>query len=175
MSIAASNTGFEIRPARREDLGAIHAMIRELAEYEKLLHLCVGTEPELDLALFGPRPAAEVLIATKAGKPAAFALFFHNFSTFVGRRGLWLEDLYVRPEFRRQGCAHAMLRRSRALRKRARLRSFRMGGPRLEHARDRLSTRRWAPSCCPTGAFAGSSATRSWRLRRRSARPRFSD
>lgn len=109
MSIAPSNTGFEIRPARREDLGAIHAMIRELAAYEKLLHLCVSTEPELDLALFGPEAAAEVLIATKADKAAAFALFFHNFSTFVGRRGLWLEDLYVRPEFRRQGCAHAML------------------------------------------------------------------
>ena len=109
MSIAPSNTGFEIRPARREDLGAIHAMIRELAAYEKLLHLCVSSEPELALALFGPQPAAEVLIATKADKAAAFALFFHNFSTFVGRRGLWLEDLYVRPEFRRQGCAHAML------------------------------------------------------------------
>jgi len=85
-------------------------MIRELAEYEKLLHLCVGNAADLDAALFGPRPAAEVLVAWKAGKPAAFALYFHNFSTFLGRRGLWLEDLYVRPEFRRQGCAHALLR-----------------------------------------------------------------
>ena len=105
-----SAAGFDIRPARREDLGSILAMIRELAEYEKLLHLCVGNAADLDAALFGPRPAAEVLVAWKAGKPAAFALYFHNFSTFLGRRGLWLEDLYVRPEFRRQGCAHALLR-----------------------------------------------------------------
>src|SRR4029450_2083042 len=108
-SIAVSHTGFDIRPARREDLGAIHAMIRELAAYEKLLHLCISTESDLQQSLFGPQPAAEVLIATKAGAPGAFALFFHNFSTFLGRRGLWLEDLYVRPEFRRQGCANAML------------------------------------------------------------------
>jgi GNAT superfamily N-acetyltransferase len=85
-------------------------MIRALAEYEKLAHLCVGTAADLDAALFGPRPAAEVLMARKAGEPAAFALFFHNFSTFLGRRGLWLEDLYVRPEYRRQGCAQALLR-----------------------------------------------------------------
>lgn len=110
MSADTSGAGFDIQPARREDLGAIHAMIRELAEYEKLLHLCVSNAADLDAALFGPRPAAEVLVAWKAEKPAAFALFFHNFSTFLGRRGLWLEDLYVRPEFRRQGCAHALLR-----------------------------------------------------------------
>ena len=107
----APAAGFEIRVARREDLDTIHSMIRELAEYEKLAHLCVGTSADLDAALFGPRPAAEVLVAWKAGKPAAFALYFHNFSTFLGRRGLWLEDLFVRPEFRRQGCAHALLRR----------------------------------------------------------------
>ena len=109
MSVAGTAAGFELRPAGREDLGTIQAMIRELSEYEKLAHLCVGTAADLDAALFGPRPAAEVLMATKTGRPAAFALFFHNFSTFLGRRGLWLEDLYVRPEFRRQGCAHAML------------------------------------------------------------------
>ena len=85
-------------------------MIRALAEYEKLAHLVVGTTADLDAALFGPRPAAEVLVAWNADVPAAFALFFHNFSTFLGRRGLWLEDLYVRPEFRRQGCAQTMLR-----------------------------------------------------------------
>ncbi|MEO8675910.1 MAG: GNAT family N-acetyltransferase [Casimicrobiaceae bacterium] len=85
-------------------------MIRELAAYEKLLHLCVSNAADLDAALFGPRPAAEVLVAWEAHKPAAFALYFHNFSTFLGRRGLWLEDLYVRPEFRRRGCAHALLR-----------------------------------------------------------------
>ncbi len=101
---------FEIRPAEPADVGAIHAMIGALAEFEKLAHLCVATEADLTAALFGPRPAAEVLIALKNGEAAAFALFFHNFSTFLGRPGLWLEDLYVRPEHRRQGCAQALLR-----------------------------------------------------------------
>lgn len=110
MSADAAAVGFEIRPARRDDLDEVHAMIRELAEYEKLAHLCVGSRSDLDAAIFGPRPAAEVIIARKNAEPAAFALFFHNFSTFLGRRGLWLEDLYVRPAFRRQGCAHALLR-----------------------------------------------------------------
>ena len=110
MTESAAAFTFDIRPARRDDLEAIHAMIRELAEYERLTHLCVGTLGDLDAAVFGPRPAAEVLIACKDAAPAAFALFFHNFSTFLGRRGLWLEDLYVRPAFRRQGCAQALLR-----------------------------------------------------------------
>ena len=70
----------------------------------------MATEADLAEALFGPRPAAEVLIACKDGTPAAFALFFHNFSTFLGRRGLWLEDLFVQPAYRRQGCAQALLR-----------------------------------------------------------------
>jgi GNAT superfamily N-acetyltransferase len=110
MNAAPTPSTFDIRPARREELGAVVTMIRALAEYEKLAHLCVAAEADLDAALFGPRPAAEVLIAWKGGEPAAFALFFHNFSTFVGRRGLWLEDLFVRPEYRRQGCAQALLR-----------------------------------------------------------------
>jgi GNAT superfamily N-acetyltransferase len=100
---------FDIRPARPDDLGAIHSMIRELAAFERLDHLCVATESDLATALFGPRPAAEVLIAAKNDNVAGFALFFHNFSTFLGRRGLWLEDLYVRPDHRRQGCAQALL------------------------------------------------------------------
>jgi len=108
-------TTFEIRPARREDVGVVHVMIRALAEYEKLAHLCVATEADLEAALFGPRPAAEVLIAWKGPDPAAFALFFQNFSTFLGRPGLWLEDLYVRPEYRRQGCAQGLLRTLAAL------------------------------------------------------------
>jgi len=106
---------FEIRPAQREDVGAVHAMIRALAEYERLAHLCIASEADLDAALFGARPAAEVLIAWKGADPAAFALFFHNFSTFLGRPGLWLEDLFVRPEYRRQGCAQALLRSLAAL------------------------------------------------------------
>ncbi len=110
MKASEAPTAFEIRAARREDVAAIHAMIGALAVYEDLAHLHVATEADLDVALFGPRPAAEVLIARKNGVPAAFALFFHNFSTFLGRRGLWLEDLFVMPEYRRQGCASALLR-----------------------------------------------------------------
>jgi len=100
---------FDIRPARPEDVGAVHAMVRQLADYERLTHLCVASEADLGTALFGPQPAAEVLVAWKDAEPAGFALFFHNFSTFLGRRGLWLEDLFVRPEHRRQGCAQALL------------------------------------------------------------------
>ena len=86
------------------------ALIRALADYEKLSHLCVASEADIADALFGPRPSAEVLLATKAGQPAGFALFFHNYSSFLGRPGLWLEDLFVQPPHRRQGCAQALLR-----------------------------------------------------------------
>ncbi len=110
MNPSGAPSPFEIRAARPADVPAIHAMIGELADYEKLAHLRVATEADLTDALFGPAPAAEVLISCKDGTPAAFALFFHNFSTFLGRRGLWLEDLFVRPAFRRQGCAQALLR-----------------------------------------------------------------
>lgn len=103
-------TAFDIRQARREDLGTVLAMIRALAEYERLAHLCVATEADLGAALFGPRPAAEVLLAQRGDETVGFALFFHNFSTFLGRRGIWLEDLFVRPAHRGQGCAKALLR-----------------------------------------------------------------
>jgi GNAT superfamily N-acetyltransferase len=102
--------GFTVRPAAPGDVAAIHAMIRALAEFERLADICVASEADLAEALFGPRPAAEVLIATDNGDAAGFALFFHNFSTFLGRRGLWLEDLFVRPAYRRRGCAQALLR-----------------------------------------------------------------
>jgi GNAT superfamily N-acetyltransferase len=101
---------FEIRAARREDIAVIHSMIGELADYEKLRHLFVATESDIDAALFGAAPRAEVLLAWHGSEPAAFALFLHNFSTFLGRPGLWLEDLFVRPAFRRKGCAQALLR-----------------------------------------------------------------
>ena len=84
-------------------------MIRALAEYEKLAHLCVGTEQDLQDALFGRAPAAEVLIARVGGEPAGFALFFHTFSTFLARRGLWLEDLFVYPGHRGAGIGRALL------------------------------------------------------------------
>ena len=84
-------------------------MIQALAEYEKLSHLCVAQEADIAEALFGTRPAAEALIAWRGDQAAGFALFYHTFSTFLGRRSLWLEDLFVRPEHRRLGCAQALL------------------------------------------------------------------
>jgi len=110
VSTAGVPSAFEIRAARREDVPAVHSMIGALAAYEKLVHLWVATEADLEAALFRAPPAAEVLIACKDGAPVAFALFFHNFSTFLGRRGLWLEDLFVQQAFRRMGCAQALLR-----------------------------------------------------------------
>ncbi len=99
-----------IRPAAPGDAAAIHALIRELAEYERLTQLCTGSTADLAAALFGPQPAAEVLLAEVDGGIAGFALFFHNFSTFLARRGLWLEDLYVRPAFRGHGVGSGLLR-----------------------------------------------------------------
>lgn len=110
-----SEADFEIREARPEDVPAIAAMIRALADYEKLAHACVSTEQDLQRALFGSDRAAEVLIATAGGVPAGFALFFHTFSTFLARRGLWLEDLFVYPEQRGRGIGRAMLLRLAAI------------------------------------------------------------
>ncbi|HEU5398786.1 MAG TPA: GNAT family N-acetyltransferase [Gammaproteobacteria bacterium] len=98
-----------IRSATPADIGLILGFIRELAEYEKLAHEVVATEPDLRRSLFGERPAAECLIAESGGKPAGFALFFHNFSTFLGKPGLYLEDLYVKPELRGQGVGRKLL------------------------------------------------------------------
>ena len=84
-------------------------MVRELADYEKLTHLVSGTADDLARELFGERPVIEALIATSDGEPAGFALYFHNYSTFLARRGLYLEDVYVKPVFRRQGIGRALL------------------------------------------------------------------
>lgn len=92
-----------IRPASADDVSLIAQLIRELAEYERLADAAVATEDGLREQLFGKRPAAEVLIAEADGEPAGFALFFHTFSTFLGKRGLYLEDLFVRPDFRGLG------------------------------------------------------------------------
>jgi GNAT superfamily N-acetyltransferase len=90
----------------------ILALIRELAEFERLADEVVASEAQLGAALFGPRPAAEVLLAFSAeGVPAGFALFFQNFSTFLGTPGIYLEDLFVRPEFRRLGLGRALITR----------------------------------------------------------------
>lgn len=100
---------FRIIPATPADVGHILGMIEALAEYERLRHLCVATETGLTQALFGPRPAAEVVLGWEDTQPVAFALFFHNFSTFLGRTGLYLEDLFVQPGFRRRGYGRALL------------------------------------------------------------------
>jgi GNAT superfamily N-acetyltransferase len=102
--------GWRIAPARADDVADIAAMIRALADYERLSHLCVVTEETLRDALFAPDAAAEVLLARDAGAPAGFALFFPTFSTFLGRRGMWLEDLFVYPAFRGRGIGGALLR-----------------------------------------------------------------
>lgn len=91
---------FEIRGATEGDVPLILALIRELADYEKLSHDVSATEDGLREWLFGEHPVAEVLIGESDEMPVAFALFFHNFSTFLGKPGIYLEDLYVRPEFR---------------------------------------------------------------------------
>jgi GNAT superfamily N-acetyltransferase len=104
-----------IRSAHRSDVPLILAFIRELAVYERLAHEVVATEEALAASLFGPAPAAEVLIAELDGAPAGFALFFHNYSTFLGRCGIYLEDLFVRPETRGRGVGRALLARLAAI------------------------------------------------------------
>ena len=99
-----------IRPATREDLPLIAALIRELAEYEKLAHEVRFDEAVLADRLFGARPYAEVVIGELDGVAQGFALFFHNFSTFEGKPGIYLEDLFVRPAARGSGLGKALLR-----------------------------------------------------------------
>jgi GNAT superfamily N-acetyltransferase len=98
-----------IRDAAPGDAPLILAFIRELAEYEKLAHEVVATEEGLARELFGDAPVAHALIASWGGEPAGFALYFYNFSTFLGRTGLYLEDLFVRPAHRRHGIGRRLL------------------------------------------------------------------
>jgi len=100
---------FEIKPATEKDVPLILAFIKDLAEYEKLLHEVVATEEILRETLFGQKAHAEVVIGYLDNKPVSFALFFHNFSTFLGRPGIYLEDLFVKPEARGAGIGQKML------------------------------------------------------------------
>jgi GNAT superfamily N-acetyltransferase len=99
----------DITPATPADVSLVLSLITALADYEKLRHEVIATEQSLTLALFGPRPSAEAVIARVGGTPAGFALFFHNFSTFMGKHGLYLEDLFVLPEFRGRAVGKTLL------------------------------------------------------------------
>ena len=100
---------FQIRNASEQDVPLILQMIKGLAEYEKLSDQVVATEDGLRESLFGAHPVAEVVIGYAGDQPAGFALFFHNFSTFLGQRGLYLEDLFVLPEWRSRGLGRQLL------------------------------------------------------------------
>jgi len=109
MGLAAGMDNLRIERAREADIPLIFSFIKELAEYERLSHEVVATEALLRESLFGENVKAEVLIAYEMDQAVGFALFFHNFSTFVGRPGLYLEDLYVKPQARGRGIGRALL------------------------------------------------------------------
>ena len=98
-----------IRPAAAHELPLVLEFIRELAVYERLEHEVQVTTADLAVALFGPRPFAEVVFACLEGEPVGFALFFQNFSTFLGKPGIYLEDLFVRPQARGHGIGRRLL------------------------------------------------------------------
>src|SRR6185503_4700067 len=111
----ARATDFAIRPAAPADVPELLRLIRELAEYEKLADMAVGTAPMLHAALFGARPAAEAIVAERGGRSVGFALYFTTFSTFLCKPGLYLEDLFVEPAHRGAGLGKALLRRLAAI------------------------------------------------------------
>jgi GNAT superfamily N-acetyltransferase len=109
MSIATSIPDFLIRRSTVDDCALILGFIKELAEYEKLSHEVVATVETLEDSLFGEKSYAEVLIAEYQQKPVGYALYFHNFSTFTGRPGIYLEDIYVQPAMRGKGFGKSLL------------------------------------------------------------------
>ena len=106
---------FRLAVAVEADVPVILEMIRGLAEYEKLSHICVATEERLRATLFGPRPSAEVLLGYDGDECVGFALYFMNYSTFLARPGIWLEDLFVKPHARGRGLGFALLQRLAAV------------------------------------------------------------
>jgi len=109
MTDTITNDSITIRPATRSEVPLVLEFIRDLARYERLEHEVSASEGELAEALFGERRYAEVVFACSEGRPVGFALFFHNFSTFKGRPGIYLEDLFVRPEARGRGIGKRLL------------------------------------------------------------------
>lgn len=105
------SSAFEIRTTTETDVPVILSLIRELAEYERAPDAVVATENGLREVLFGPKRSAEVLLALAEGEPVGFAVYFFNFSTWLGRPGLYLEDLFVRPAVRGKGYGRALLER----------------------------------------------------------------
>lgn len=105
----STRTPLTLRAATRADVPLIRTLIEGLAEYEKLRHECIATDAQLEITLFGERPYAEVTIAEWNGEAAGFALFFHNYSTFLARPGIYLEDLFVQPTFRGKGIGKSLL------------------------------------------------------------------
>jgi GNAT superfamily N-acetyltransferase len=105
----STTSNFKIRPATENDAGTIYALIKELADYERLSHEVVATADDIRQSLFGERRFAEVLIGEHEGVPISYALFFYNFSTFNGKPGIYLEDLYVKPQYRSNGFGRRML------------------------------------------------------------------
>jgi GNAT superfamily N-acetyltransferase len=106
---------FRIAPAQPRDTAVLLALIRALAEYERLSHLVVGTEAQLHAELFGERPVIEAVVGWEGERAVGFALYFHNFSTFLARRGLYLEDLFVVPEARGRGFGKALMQHVAAI------------------------------------------------------------
>jgi GNAT superfamily N-acetyltransferase len=106
---------FQLRAAEPPDVPAIIDLIRELAEFERLTHLLQITPESLQVHLFGPRPVVESIVGEVGGRVVAYSLFFTNFSTFLGKPGLYLEDLYVQPAQRGTGLGQALLQRLAAL------------------------------------------------------------
>lgn len=109
MMVATDPSGFHIRPATVSDVSVILAFIKKLAHYERLSDEVVATEERLQETLFGDRPTAEVAIGYLDMKPVGFVLFFHNYSTFLGKPGLYIEDLFVDEDYRRRGYGRALL------------------------------------------------------------------
>ena len=145
-----------IRSARPDDSALVFALVRELADYEKLTTAVVATEEQIAAALFSAQPRLFCDIGEWNGEPAGFAVWFLNFSTFRGRHGIYLEDIFVRPAYRRRGIGKALLKRlaQRCLDKG--YAPLRVGGARLERRRRSNSIVRLAPRSCPSGKSANS-------------------